>query len=155
MAEIISYPVNTTVLETDLLLGTHIPQPNGSKPTSTKNFTVGSIVNLVNSRPYKVYTALLTRTGDTAPTATILENTIGTITFSYTMVGNYSVNSVGLFTAGKTTVFIQQDPNGSFGNVLAAANTTTNQIAITQSTFIGTNDDDWTFPVSIEIRVYN
>lgn len=49
MAEIISYPVNTTVLETDLLLGTHVPQPSGSKPTSTKNFTVGSIVSLAQA----------------------------------------------------------------------------------------------------------
>ena len=44
----------------------------------------GSLVNLENTgRPYKVYTALLTQSGMTAPVATVLENTIGDINWSY------------------------------------------------------------------------
>jgi hypothetical protein len=82
MAEIISYPVNTTVLETDLLLGTHVPQPSGSKPTSTKNFTISSIVSLAqagmpDSRPYKVYTAVISQFGTDAPVSIVSENTLG------------------------------------------------------------------------------
>ena len=37
-----------------------------------------------------------------APVATVLENTIGNIWFTYTGVGNYGVNSNGLFTLNKT-----------------------------------------------------
>jgi len=37
-----------------------------------------------------------------APVATVLENTIGNIWFTYVDVGNYSVNSSGLFLSNKT-----------------------------------------------------
>jgi hypothetical protein len=43
------------------------------------------------SKPYKVYTALLTQTETDAPVATVLENTLGETGFSY------SYNSVGSF----------------------------------------------------------
>jgi len=43
---------------------------------------------------------LLYNTG--APVVTVLENTIGNIWFTYQDVGNYIVNSNGLFTANKT-----------------------------------------------------
>lgn len=108
-----------------------------------------------NNPAYKVYTALLTRTGATAPSAVVLENTIGTIVFSYIATGVYYITSTNLFTTNKTIIFIQQEPNGTNGNVLAAAPTNPNDITIVQSTYAGTNDDDWTFPVSVEIRVYN
>jgi hypothetical protein len=49
MAVIISYPVSSNVLETDLLLGTHIPPVIDGEPASTKNFTVGSIVSLAQA----------------------------------------------------------------------------------------------------------
>ena len=45
---------------------------------------------------------LLLRYNSGAPVATVLENTIGNIWFTYTGVGNYGVNSNGLFTLNKT-----------------------------------------------------
>jgi hypothetical protein len=119
------------------------------KTVVTKEYISGVV------KPYKVYTALLTRTGATEPTATILENTLGALTFSYVTTGIYSINSSSLFTLGKTVVFIQQQASGSFGNVLGASRITVNSIQIFQSTSSGTNDSNWGFPVSIEIRVYN
>ncbi len=68
------------------------------------------------SSPYKVYTALLTQTGTSAPTATILKNTLGvTPTFTYTTNGDYDITtSVDAFTANKTWVVCatgnQSDP---------------------------------------------
>jgi hypothetical protein len=47
----------------------------------------------VSDRPYKVYTALLTQTGTDAPVATVLENTLGDITFGYISAGVYSIIS--------------------------------------------------------------
>ena len=108
----------------------------------------------VDTRSYKVYTALLTRTGATAPTATILENTLGTLTFGYTLQGIYTISSSALFTLDKTAIFVTNQPNGMFAVVLNASRITSSLINIIQSTDAGTNDNDWGFPVSIEIRVY-
>jgi len=108
-----------------------------------------------SKKPYKVYTALLTRSGTTVNDPTILENTIGAITFNYGGVGLYSMNSVGLFTANKTVVFIQQQSDGPYANNLGVSTTTTSNISIVQSTASGTNNTNWVYPVSIEIRVYN
>ena len=45
-----------------------------------------------DSRPYKVYTALLTQTGTNAPVATVLENTLGyEPIYTYGNVGNYGI----------------------------------------------------------------
>ena len=57
-------------------------------------------------RPYKVYSALLTQTGTSNPTATVLENTLGqTITWSYNGVGAY--NSSDITTATQNNLYIQ------------------------------------------------
>jgi hypothetical protein len=51
---------------------------------------------------YKVYTAILTQSGENAPTATVLENTIGTVTYSYITIGQYGINCSTCFTENKT-----------------------------------------------------
>ena len=58
-------------------------------------------------KPYKVYVALLSQTGTGIPIATILENTIGEITYDWISAGHYVINSEGLFTSNKTLVFVQ------------------------------------------------
>lgn len=45
-----------------------------------------------------------------APVATVLENTIGNIWFSYTSVGDYLINSNTLFIINKTTQFLNSIP---------------------------------------------
>jgi hypothetical protein len=55
--------------------------------------------------PYKTYVALLTQTGTSAPTATVLENTLGfTPTWTYVGVGGYGIATT--FDANKTTALI-------------------------------------------------
>lgn len=45
------------------------------------------------NRPYSTYVALLTQTGTSAPTAIVLENTLGvTPTFTYNGAGQYKIN---------------------------------------------------------------
>jgi hypothetical protein len=58
---------------------------------------------IFNIKPtYKVYTALLTQSGTSAPTATILENTLGgDIVWSYTSPGNYLGTLSGAFPIDK------------------------------------------------------
>lgn len=59
---------------------------------------------VIDSRPYKVYSAILNQVNADPPTAVVLENTLGTITFSYEADGFYGINSTELFTSGKTVV---------------------------------------------------
>lgn len=60
----------------------------------------------VASLGYKVYTALLTQSGTDAPVATVLENTLGAITLIRGGVGQYILQSSGLFTMNKTVLFV-------------------------------------------------
>lgn len=49
-------------------------------------------------KPYKVYTALLSQSGTSAPTATVLENTLGgTLVWTRTGVGGYDGTLTGVF----------------------------------------------------------
>jgi len=50
---------------------------------------------------YKVYTALLTQSGTDAPTAIVLENTIGNISFTYQSAGVYYLNCSNVFLEDK------------------------------------------------------
>ena len=96
------------------------------------------------------------------PVATVLENTIGDMYFSYDGVGNYSINSNGLFTLSKTAVFGQSFYHFG-GDYIVNLNTywednTENYIKLTTSKdngndlAIGNNLINGT---TIEIRVYN
>lgn len=54
----------------------------------------------------KKYVAKLTQTSTNIPVATIIENTLGTITFGRVNTGIHQINSSGLFTTGKTFVLV-------------------------------------------------
>lgn len=109
--------------------------------------------------PYKVYTALITQTGVSAPTAIELENTIGEITWEYLTTGLYTANSAGLFTVDKTwTVF------GSIFDATVALNVPVTSgsngnslpniinVRVFGGDYLG---DGLLTQASIEIRVYN
>ena len=71
------------------------------------NFTTYSLVTkgYVDSKPYKIYSALLSQSGALSPTAIELENTLGiTATFSYMGPGYYELHMSGKFTSGKTFI---------------------------------------------------
>ena len=75
-----------------------------SNPSSTVRVVVlakGSFNS--DLRPYKVLSGLINQTGTSAPTLTILENTIGsTPVFSYIGVGLYNLTMSGAFILNKT-----------------------------------------------------
>ena len=98
--------------------------------------------------------ALLFNTG--APVVTVLENTIGNIWFTYDEVGNYVINSNGLFTVNKTVQFINS-PLGLDEGILLISNVTNTDSLIS---LVSTNSNpdfiDGLFNnTPIEIRVYN
>ena len=104
---------------------------------------------------YKTYTALLTQTGTDAPVATVLENTLGTITFDRSSVGNFEILSDELFTENKTYFVVHFNSDGSGGNVFGINNNSSLYIegyTTLDNTIIGSDN---LFNTPIEIRVYN
>lgn len=62
----------------------------------------------------KIYRALLTQVGASAPTVIILENTLGEeLSLHRIAMGQYSISSHGLFTLGKTFVLIGSATDGN------------------------------------------
>lgn len=89
-----------------------------------------------------------------APVATVLENTIGNIWFTYQNYGEYIASSDNLFISNKTSVFGgYYDSDAGNGFVFGTGGDSVNQI------FLFTNDgsraDNILQNVTIEIRVYN
>jgi hypothetical protein len=113
--------------------------------------------------PYKVYSALLTQSGTSAPVATVLENTIGNIWFTYIGNGNYSINSNGLFTQNKTSLLAENWKIHTFwqSNLSIDYNNPSSLIMITTvptivgGAFTNVATNDRMVNTSIEIRVYN
>lgn len=106
--------------------------------------------------PYKVYTALLTQSSTNAPTAVVLQNTLGVVpTFSYGAVGQYSLNSTNLFPDINKVFIITADwgrqPIKFFWNSVS-------QIAIRSSVLTAgafAFSDDILSSTPLEIRIYS
>lgn len=152
MTKISEYPVIATPELDDLLIGT-----DANNSDMTKNFSIGSVVDLVSARPYKVYTALLTQTGTNDPVATILENTLGgEIAWSYDEVGVYIGVLNGIFLENKTFCLMGTNNNGEdvIGRTCYITRISNNELLIyTNNGTTGGNSLLQKTP--IEIRVYN
>ena len=153
MTKISEYPIISNPTEDDILIGT-----DKNSSDETRNFSIGSIISLAdeNIKPYKVYTALLTQQEDNDPVATILENTLGEVSFSYNFIGFYVIESDGLFIQDKT-YFSGASSNYGSDSVTLNFNYQNNS-SINLVTFdVGTQQslDDALYLSPIEIRVYN
>lgn len=106
-------------------------------------------------RPYKVYTALLSQTGTSAPTATVLENTLGgTVVWTYDIVGVYKATLSGAFTASKTAVFCTRQFTGSSGITMNGSRNDANSVEV-RVALSSANVDGELSGATVEIRVYN
>lgn len=109
---------------------------------------------------YKVYTALLTQAGIDPPVATVLENTIGNITWTYLSTGSYAGNLISAFPLNKTYFSVNNrfsDDGGAsaYDAFLYRGNDDFFALTLWSN---GTPSDNliWSgAPISIEIRVYN
>lgn len=106
---------------------------------------------LVPQEPkYKVYTALLNQSGTDAPVATVLENTLGNIVWSYDDIGSYIATSDSLF--GNHKGGFTQDTNVCFRRVTFINDSILNLATLSPSTSF---TDGLLTDALIEIRVYN
>jgi hypothetical protein len=140
-----------TAASDDLLYIVDVSDTSESPQGTSKSIEVGNI-----GRTYKVYTALLTQNGETAPTAIELENTLGEIQFAYVNEGRYFVQSTNLFTFEKTVIFISPLNNASGEGITVINEDSTSQFNL-DTYFLSTNtpSNQLLYNTAIEIRVYN
>ena len=145
MTKISAYPEITIPTLDDLLIGTDVENLN-----ATKNFSIQEIVNL--AIPYKIYNAVLTQSGNLAPVATVLQNTLGgTVVWTRDSEGLYLGTLAGAFTPNKTLV----QATNSTDKINKVSNTTANYIELSMfDTALQDYTDGFT-KLSIEIKVYN
>jgi hypothetical protein len=103
-------------------------------------------------RPYKVYSALLNQKSTIAPSATVLENTLGgDVTWTYSTIGVYIASFVDGFDPSTTLIFCgtSRTPTETFTLKIDDGN------AIVLQTYAsGSLKDALLLQTSIEIRVY-
>jgi hypothetical protein len=122
----------------------------------TEYYTAEEIV----APKYKVYTALLTQFGENAPTAIVLENTLGNITYSRSASGLYIANLLGAFTLNKTFVIITPTVDDAQNQMVSLTyNMGLDSFEITSTNWSATLNgytllDGILFNTPIEIRVY-
>jgi hypothetical protein len=112
-------------------------------------------------KKYKVYTALFTQVGTAAPTVTVLENSIGTITLSYGAAGRYYLNSAALFTGTVPLIVRPMGHEGeinfdeAWGSYYGVRKIDSSQIVIETGIPDNGRMDDKLFNQFIEVRMYN
>lgn len=111
-----------------------------------------SITDVSAVKP-KVYKALLTQKGTTAPDAIVLENTLGDIAWSYTGIGSYTGTLLDAFTEEKTFVITGQT-YGSSGKEVIYSNYDTVDTLTIETKDAGSNINGALFGASILIKVY-
>lgn len=105
---------------------------------------------------YKVYTAILNQGSTDAPTAIILNNTLGEVTYTYEDVGKYLINSNGLFTFNKTWIYLKDNDGNQQGVFVMVGPNDKNSINIfSYSDYMVSASNSILNNMSLEIRVYN
>ena len=117
--------------------------------TATFQDASGTVAYLSDVNKYKVYTALLTQTGSSAPVATVLENTIGNLVWTRSTGGIYTATLLNAFPDLKTFAL-----NGNALNLTASVSVTTSN-GSPSTVSVLTSTDSVLNKTSIEIRVYN
>lgn len=125
----------------------------GTYDILTRNTSTGVVEKVSDIRPYKIYVALLSQVGTGAPTAIVLENTLGGIpVWSRGGVGIYTATLTGAFTASKTVVFIT---NGAINGKNSTGGRFDNNSITVSSSGLTSLEDTAFVDGTIEIRVYN
>lgn len=135
---------------------TDLTERKGTKvDRKTEYFSLEDLQDSISSGgDYKVYRAILNQTGTSAPVATVLENTIGSIVWSRSSQGTYLATLSGAFLANKTyypTFGMSDSFNRVYINRISD-----NAIRVRAiSEDLTTNLDNELFNFPIEIIVYN
>ena len=119
------------------------------------NNNIGTSFVATGTTPNNWGTSIQLEFNTGAPVATVLENTIGTITYDYDSAGSYGLNSSALFTSGKTFVMGGGSSNNASTYVYLGEINSTSRIGIRARDLEGTFSDDIMANTPIEILVYS
>lgn len=112
--------------------------------------TTQSIADLAGA-PYLKYVALLTQQNEDAPTAAVLENTLGgTVVWTRNNAGDYAGTLAGVFTENKTGLFIG-NTNSYFSY---AYRIDANSVGVQTMNDSAALSDSRLIETMVEIRVY-
>ena len=130
-----------------------IPVQDEAGYEGAKKTSIQDIANVI--KPYSIYVALLTQSGTSAPVETILENTLGDITWSYEGLGTYhGTLSSGVFDTQRSffnsNLSYYSDPYFSYLTVLQGDNT-----KLILGTYNASGSVELHGDIYIEVRVYN
>jgi hypothetical protein len=115
---------------------------------SGENITPEWVNNTTSDSGYKSYVALISQTGTAAPTATVLENSLGDIVWTRNSLGIYYGTLTGAFPSAKT--FARVNSSVNFGTTVSCYRLNDNIILLTSVA-----SDSQLSLNPIEIRVYN
>ena len=126
--------------------------PTAPHGTNTTQIATTAFVQ-ANSRPYKVYTALLNQSRTSAPVATVLENTLGgTVVWARTSLGTYTGTLAGAFTLNKVGILFGSKTSP---NHIVAISSDVNTITIFTNNSSGALTEGVLQTTTFEIKVYN
>ena len=136
-----------------------------NKPIAVTNEPVeftSTVDGVSDSRPYKVYSALIGQVGTSDPNViTLLENTFsGTPVWSRSTQGEFAISLTDAFTVGKTSVITSNVMgNGSYQNLFVSFDESNVPDELTFVNVVDLQDtilrDDGIVTTFVEIRVYN
>ena len=127
---------------------------SASPATTANQVVVKSQLDAVAARPYKVYTAFYTQQGTANPSFTVLENTIGSVSWSRTGTGTFVATSSNLFTLNKTFITTLSGTTTFIINAttFSSSDVGLNFLSLTTGDLIDGINTNKNF---VEIRVYN
>jgi len=106
--------------------------------------------------PYKLYTAVLTQVGASAPVPTVLQNTLGVVpTYAYTSTGQYTISGITpvLFSTAKVFIVAQGGAVNAISNIVGGG-PDAGKIQVLNYNNAGVLTDSSSNPIYLEIRVY-
>ena len=108
MANITSYPAISTITGGDLIVVSDASTTNNATRTTTVG-ELGDFIGSTQTLGYKTYAVELSNFGGgaVAPTATVMQNTLGTIAWTRTSVGKYVGTLTDAFKGTKTLIATQ------------------------------------------------
>lgn len=113
--------------------------------------TTAYVQTAIGTQPL-VYTAFISQTGTSDPSATVLKNTLGgTVVWTRTVAGSYTATLTGVFTGNKTLVFLT---NGSGATFVKGAQLTADSVNIQTFNSSAVLTDAILTNASIRIEVY-
>lgn len=122
---------------------------------STQLAAIESYINNkinISTGGYSVYIANVTQADTSVPVPTVMQNTIGSLVWSYNSTGNYSITLANAFpTQDKVIIFVNNAVINTQTSVYWAD---TDTITVETLTLAGSPADNHLTNVSIEIRVY-